>query len=316
MAESESTPSTLALLQQLVTGARPPQDLAELNKMMDSFAPVLNADLPAVGPVHRAVLVREIDRTRVTADVIEPRQGSQHPVLLYLHGGGFVGGNPASHHKLACRFAEAGVLVFNLDYRLAPQHPFPAAFDDCLHAAGWVAQVADRYAGDTTRFVIAGDSAGANLAAAVAGEWAGKTAPRISAALLFYGVFDIVALRRGQLPHTKDPLLTPEVIDMLIDAYLGPAQTPELLADPRVSPIRRAGQMPPCFVVSGTADPLLSQSEAFVRELAVTGVPHEFVTVHAMPHGFLQVEFYPQARQTLDRAIQFLHSHLPPPPTP
>jgi acetyl esterase/lipase len=225
----------------MIESARPPQNVAELGRMLASFAPVLNADPPEVGRVHRSVPVRDVGDARVTADIIEPKTAGLHPVLVYLHGGGFVAGNPASHHKLACRFAEAGFLVVNVDYRLAPEAPFPAALDDCVHATRWTARVAERYGGDPSRLAVAGDSAGANLAAAAAGELARDVdAPRISALLLFYGVLDIVALKREPLPKSKDPLFAPGVIDMLIDAYLGPNPPAELVADPRVSPIRQA----------------------------------------------------------------------------
>jgi hypothetical protein len=104
-----------------------PKTPLEMRSMLDGFAPFLNAGLPEVGALHEAIPVRE----GVTADVVVPRGAGPHPVLVYLHGGGWVCGSPKTHQKLGYRFAEAGYLVFNVDYRLAPEHSFPTPFEDC-----------------------------------------------------------------------------------------------------------------------------------------------------------------------------------------
>jgi acetyl esterase len=105
-----------------------PKTPQEMRGMLEGFAPLLNAELPEVGRFEEAVPVGE----GVTADVVAPKGEGPHPVLVYLHGGGWVCGSPATHRKLAHRFAEAGYLVFNVDYRLAPEHPFPTPFEDCV----------------------------------------------------------------------------------------------------------------------------------------------------------------------------------------
>ena len=110
-----------------------PKTPQEMRAMLDGFAPFMNGELPEVGAFHEAVPVRE----GVTADVVVPKGAGPHPVLVYLHGGGWVCGSPKTHRKLGYRFAEAGTLVFNVDYRLAPEHPFPTPFEDCLAAVRW-----------------------------------------------------------------------------------------------------------------------------------------------------------------------------------
>ena len=104
-------------LSQLVMGS-PPQSAQELRALMDGMSEMLNGDLPEVGAFHDAVLIREVKGVRVTADVLVPKGSGPHPVLVYLHGGGWVAGSPKTHNKLAHRFAEGGYLVFNVDYRL------------------------------------------------------------------------------------------------------------------------------------------------------------------------------------------------------
>src|SRR5262245_64946859 len=154
-----------------------------MRSMLDGFAPLMNGELPAIGGLHEAVAVRE----GVTADVVVPAGAGPHPVLVYLHGGGWVCGSPRTHRKLAHRFAEAGYLVFNVDYRLAPEHPFPTPFEDCLAAVRFAHREAARFGGDPRRLAIGGDSAGGNLSAAVAAALAADAA-RPTAALLIYGV--------------------------------------------------------------------------------------------------------------------------------
>ena len=163
MADSSTT--SFDALTELVT-ANPPRNVHELRALLDNFGALVNTDLPTVGGFHEKVVIHEVDGVAVTADVVRPTGPGPHPVLVYLHGGGWVCGSPATHRKLAYRFAEAGYVVFNVDYRMAPEHPFPAPFDDCVHAIEWVAQEAARFGGDPQHLAVGGDSAGGNLTAA------------------------------------------------------------------------------------------------------------------------------------------------------
>jgi len=285
-----------------------PKSALEMRAMLDGFAPLMNADLPEVGAFHAAVPVRE----GVTADVVVPRGAGPHPVLVYLHGGGWVCGSPKTHQKLGYRFAEAGYLVFNVDYRLAPEHPFPTPFEDCLAAVRFAHREAARFGGDPARFAVGGDSAGGNLSAAVAAALAGDPA-RPKAALLIYGVFDFgmfgdVSLTPGA--DAKAAEIGRDMVEMMVGAYLGKTRSETLLRDPRVSPLTAAAKLPPCHVVVGSADALVTQSEALVKALAAAGVAHEHFVDAGMPHGYAQMEFLPAARPAIDRMVAFLRKHL------
>ena len=247
----------------------------------------------------------------MTADILVPARPGPHPVLVYLHGGGWVAGSPKSHHKLGLRFAEAGFLVVNVDYRLAPEAPFPAPFDDCVFAVRWAAQNAARYGGDPKRLAVGGDSAGGNLTAAVTAHLAGDpSAPAIRAALLIYGVFDFGAFELASAPGTPQEELATKLRDAMVDAYLGAKRDPDLVKDPRVSPLRAAAKLPPSFLVVGTADPLVDQQKVLVAELERANVPHESVILDGMPHGFVQYEFLPPARETIAKMVAFLERNL------
>jgi acetyl esterase len=292
---------------QLLSSMQLPETAEDMRRMLDTFAGFLNAGVPQVGALHEAVPVSE----GVTADVIVPEGAGPHPVLVYLHGGGWICGSPGTHRKLACRFAEAGQLVLNIDYRLAPEHPFPTPFEDCLAAVRWAAQEAGRWGGDASRLAVGGDSAGGNLSAAVAAALADDPA-RPRAALLLYGVFDFAAMDSMEMP--EDFAQTPmagageKLRELMVGSYLG-SDREQHLRDPRVSPVHAADRLPPCHVMVGGADPLVSQAEALVAALARAGVEHEHFVDEAMPHGYAQMEFLPHARPAIDRMVAFLRKH-------
>ena len=309
---SQPQPPSLdpAFLSQLLGSFPLPRSVPELRALLENFAGMLNAGSPAVGALHEQVTIREVEGRGVHADVAVPPGDGPHPVLVYLHGGGWVSGSPRTHRKLAHRFAEAGFLVVNVDYRLAPEHPFPAGFEDCVAAVRWAAREAERFGGDPERLAIGGDSAGGNLSAATAIALARDgSAPRIGAALLLYGVFDFATIREGLDVDERLAEVGRGMVDLMVHSYLGPG-APALLHDPRVSPLHAAEHLPPSFVVVGGADPLVGQARRLADALGQAGVPHEHVLVDGMPHGFAQMEFFPQARQTIDRMVEFLRKHL------
>jgi acetyl esterase len=292
-----------------------PETAADMRSMLNQFAGMMNGGLPEIGAFHEAVPVREADGVQVSADVMVPKGDGPHPVLVYLHGGGWVCGSPATHRKLGHRFAEAGYLTISVDYRLAPEHPFPTPFDDCEFAVRWAAREASRWGGDASRLAIGGDSAGGNLSAAVAAALRDDPdAPRIAAALLIYGVFDFARMD-GALDSTvaANPELVEagaKLVEMMVGSYLGSDAREALMADPRVSPIHSAAKLPPSHVMVGSADGLASQATALVEALDREGVEHEHIVYDGMPHGFSQMEFFPQARQSIDRMVEFLGKHL------
>jgi acetyl esterase len=303
---SEATPD---LLQQLL-GGTVPSSAEEMRAMLDKLGGMLNVGLPEVGAFHEAVPVSE----GVTADVVVPAGEGPHPVLVYLHGGGWICGSPTTHRKLGYRFAEAGFLVLNVDYRMAPEHPFPTPFDDCVAAIRWAHAECTRWGGDPARLAVGGDSAGGNLSAAAAAALTDDPAcPK--AALLIYGVFDFAAF--GDMPVT-DMAEGAEVsqedgdkmIELMVGSYLGSERSDELLRDPRISPLHAAAKLPPSHVVCGSADPLVSQAESLAKALEEAGVVHEHFVDADMPHGYVQMEFLAPARPAIERMIAFLRQTL------
>ena len=284
----------------LLAGFKPPKSIAELRATIDMFAPILNANPPEVGAVHEAVELRP----GLRADVAVPKGAGPHPVVVYLHGGGWVAGTLVGNRKLAMQFAAAGYLTISVDYRLAPEHPFPAGLEDCIFGIKWAVDNARRWNGDAGRLAVGGDSAGGNLTAASllalsAERYAG---PKPRAALLLYGLFDFATA------GAHDPI---GAMEMLARAYLN-GQFPEAFADPRVSPIKgiKAGAMPPSFIICGTADPLLVQSRAFAEALDRADIRNELHAIDSMPHAFMQMDFLPGCAEGHRLMFDFLKRTL------
>ena len=209
------------------------------------------------------------------------------PALVYAHGGGWVFGNLDSHDVLCAQLAlEAGIAVFHVDYRLAPEARFPGAFDDVVAALKWVAAHGASVGIDPTRLAIGGDSAGGNLAAA-ASLWARDNGgPKLLMQLLAYPVTDAVA-RTESYRHFEDGYgLNAVTMEWFFDHY-----TPDKASrgDWRVSPLRAASLagLPPALVVTAGYDPLRDEGRAYAWRLQQDGTQADLVEFGGMLHGFL-----------------------------
>ena len=208
-----------------------------------------------------------------------PATPRPHPVIVYFHGGGWVLGDATSDDPL-CRdlCVRADAVVFSMNYRHAPEHPFPAAFDDGVAALQWVADNAAALGGLPDRLAVAGWSAGGNIAAAVC-QWArDHGGPRISGQLLLTPVTDARPYPSYQ-ENADGYGLTAPLMQWFADLYAGPAD------DPRRSPLRGdlAG-LPPAMVVTCEFDPLRDEGNAYAAALAAAGVPTEHVQARGHTH--------------------------------
>jgi acetyl esterase len=172
------------------------------------------------------------------------------------------------------------VLSVNLDYRLAPKHPFPAALDDVRDAVDWIARHAAPYGGDTKRIAVGGDSAGGNLAIAAALRGPDSFRQRLAGLLLLYGVYDLgAALERAN--HHPGLVLQ-------VKNYIGAAAMSDPLVSPLLAAIPKA--MPRCFVLEGSADRFVGgEARVLASALGRAGVPHDLRIIDGMPHAFLQL---------------------------
>jgi acetyl esterase len=220
---------------------------------------------------------------------------------VYFHGGGFVTGDLDTHDD-ACRTLchDAGVSVLAVDYRLAPEHPFPAAVDDAFSAFRWAAAHAAELGADPARIGVAGDSAGGNLSAVVA-----QLAARDGGATPFLQVliYPTTDMRRGQRSRSlfaRGFLLESDDMDWYDENYLGGAHEKRL--DPRASPVLGADlrRVCPAIVVTAGFDPLRDEGNEYASALEGAGVPTRLVSFDGLIHGFVNMgAVSPAARNAL-----------------
>ncbi len=294
----------IAGLLEMLRSTPPANSIDDLRAVLDASIALINANSPPVGAVHSPLDVA----AGVRADVIVPPGVPPFPVLIYLHGGGWSIGSAASHAKLARQLCVgAAALVVNVDYRLAPEYPFPVPLDDCIAAVRWARDNVRRYGGDPERLAIGGDSAGANLSAAVVNALGSAIAWR--AVLLIYGAFDLPASRRNydRYAPEEDPVLPKHAMDLMLAAYLSGGASAD---DPRVSPLNAdLGHFPPACLVCGTWDPLFGESLTMRDKLQRVGCEAVLHTYAEMPHAFLQLG-PAEADEAIAAACAFLRSHF------
>ena len=220
--------------------------------------------------------------------IYRPDAQAGRAVTVFFHGGGFVVCSIESHDDMCRQLCQrSGTVVVSVDYRLAPEHKFPAAPDDCLAATRWVAAHAHEFGGDATRLVVAGDSAGGNLAAVVALRLRDEGGPALAAQLPLYPVTDHYSVQRASyLERATGHSLTREAMAWFWNHYLQDAAHG---AHPHASPIRadNLAGLPAAYVVTGEYDPLRDEAEDYARRLLEAGVPAEVTRYDDMNHGFL-----------------------------
>ncbi len=210
--------------------------------------------------------------------------GGPHPLLVYYHGGGFTYGDLETHDgvcRILCRHTGAHVLA--IDYRLAPEHPFPAAVDDARAALRWAFANAQRLGADPQRVGVGGDSAGGNLAAVVSQLAARDDGPAPVLQLLIYPATDFTRRRRSRELFGEGFLLTHSEMDWFETNYLGPERTHA--RDPRASPLlaEDLSGLAPAYIVTVAFDPLRDEGEEYASALSQAGTP---VTLRRFP-GFI-----------------------------
>jgi acetyl esterase len=234
------------------------------------------------------------------------------PLMVFFHGSGFVVCSLDTHDGM-CRnlCAGTGCLVVSVDYRLAPEHKFPAAPDDCLAATRWAVANAGALGGDPGRVFVAGDSAGGNLAAVTALRLRDEGGPKLLGQLLIYPVTDYYDPGTASMMENADGYgLTRHGMIWFWDHYLA---SPSDGANPSASPYRAAdlGGLPPALVVTAEYDPLRDEGENYADRLRQAGVPTEMKRWDGMNHGFF---FWPgvvdRAGAAMDEACAWVRSVL------
>ncbi len=232
--------------------------------------------------------------------------------ILFMHGGGCVIGDIETH-DIFCRAlcSDTGATVLSLDYRLAPEYPFPAAVEDTIAALSWLSHKAGELSLDPHRIAVAGDSAGAGLAAVALHETRGRLAAPVRAQALIYPALDL----RGRLPSRKELAqqfpIPRETIEWFFDHYFGTAWP---IADPRASPALYADYtgLPPALIIAAGHDPLRDEGAEYAERLRTAGVAVAYECYEGTIHGFMNLgrvlrNAHGRARQ---RLADWLTQHL------
>lgn len=248
---------------------------AEFRAYYDSRA------MPAMFEVHE---VRDISAAGVPSRLYRPTAATDTGLLVYYHGGGWVIGGLDSHDNVCRSLAvKSGHAVLAVDYRLAPEHPFPAAAEDALCALRWAYENAAELGIDPDRIAVGGDSAGGNLAAVVAQQ---RPVP-VAFQLLIYPATDMTMSHGSHDENKLGPVLSREAMDWFIGHYM-PASSDKRdpLASPLFAPDSLVRGAPPALVVTAEYDPLRDEGEAYGRRLIDNGTQVSTVRFNGQFHSF------------------------------
>ena len=303
VADEEVVPPPLNTIEEIAEfRAQPSRDLSKHN-----------VDLPEDVEVREDALLGEAGGLETRAEIYTPSGGGPFPMLLYMHGGGWCLGKAEYVRKLGMSIASHGHVVVNLDYALAPEHPFPASLQQTIFAARWMTANAGEIGGREGAIAIGGASAGANLAcaaiAALKGEGAvavgelDGTKVEFSSLLLLYGIFNFPLLMEAPGSHAGGFAET-----MYNRAYLGPHYLSRH-RDPMVSPAfaETLGEFPPAYLTIGDQDALLPQSLDMARRLIDREVPTTLSVAAGLNHSFAYIPHkLPDAAAELERMFAWL----------
>jgi acetyl esterase len=284
-------PQSQALIDAAIASGRPP--LHKLANAVEARRVFKETRTPLFPPVPQIGATRDLaipgPGGNIPARLYRPlgsEAATPLPALVFFHGGGWVVGDLDTHDILCRELANrANCAVVSVDYRLAPEHKFPAAFDDSLAATRYVAERARQLGVDASRIAVGGDSAGGNLAAAVAIACRDHGGPALRFQLLIYPATDLAMRTNSHTTLGEGYLLTRDLMRYFVQCY---APDERDWADWRTSPMRAAdlSRLPPAFVAAAELDPLVDEGKQYADRLAAAGVATAYKRYEGMLHGF------------------------------
>jgi acetyl esterase len=259
------------------------------------------------GEPERVHAVEDRDAEGVPVRIYRPAPDDDLPIVVYLHGGGWTIGSVEQYDPVMRQVANAAnAIVVAPEYRLAPEHPFPAALDDCWHALCWTAKNASAFGGDGSRLAVMGDSAGGNLSAVCALQARDAGGPEIAVQVLVYPVTDCDMTTPSYRENRDGYLLTEDEMRWFFHCYTRGDIDP---TDWRISPvrIRDLAGVAPALVLTAQYDPLRDEGEAYARRLAEAGVTVQQHRYDGMVHAFFGLSAaFDASRDAIDRAATAL----------
>lgn len=264
------------------------RDLKEVGGEPEEVARVEDLQIPGPGGAMRL-------------RIYTPEGGRPRPALVYFHGGGWVVCNLDTHDEVCRAIArQSGAVVVSADYRLAPEHKFPAPLEDVCAAALWVAANAERLGIDARRIAVGGDSAGGTLAAVVALRCRDEGGPALALQVLVYPVTNLAAFDTASYREFAEGYhLSRAQMEWFRGHYLA---RPEDAAHPHASPLLAPdlGGLPPALVITAECDPLRDEGEAYAERLVAAGVPVTLTRYPGTIHPFFSLAgVLPEGREAI-----------------
>jgi acetyl esterase len=247
--------------------------------------------------------VEDRDADGVPVRIYRPSADPNLPIFVALHGGGWTIGSVEQYDGIARWLANAsGAVVVSVDYRLAPEHPYPAPLDDCFTALKWAAAHASEIGGDASRIAIGGDSAGGNLAAVCALLARDAGGPQLALQALIYPVTDVDFGTASYVDNGEGYLLEAEQMRWFVESYTAGKVDP---ADWHVSPLRATdlAGVAPAVVLTAEYDPLRDEGELYAERLRDAGVDVEYECFEGMIHSFFGLPAFDKAHDAMDFVV-------------
>jgi acetyl esterase len=284
-------PDAAAVFKAFQDAGRPPYETLTPEQAREFYLagrPVTNPEPPELKSVEELSI--PAPHGSIPARVYTPKTprlaAGLAPCLVFFHGGGWVIGDLDSHDVVCRKLADEGqLIVISVDYRLAPEHKFPAAIDDAIAATRWIAENANKLGIDAGRLAVGGDSAGGNLAAVVAIAARDGNGPAIAGQVLIYPAIDFAMTHPSHSEPETSILLTHTVIKWFRDHYLNGSAD---VHDWRASPARATTLigLPPAYVLTAGADPLRDEGDEYAHRLKQAGVAVTWRHFPGQFHGF------------------------------
>ncbi|HET7322995.1 MAG TPA: alpha/beta hydrolase [Halococcus sp.] len=280
-------------------------DVAESRTQLDTMMDLAGDDPVSVGEVADVSI--PVEDRELSARAYVPDGEGPFPTVAFFHGGGFVLGSLEGYDNF-CRLLanRSACLVVSVDYRLAPEHPWPAGLADAYGATRWLASNAKRFSGDGNRLAVAGDSAGGNLSATVSLLARERGMPDIDQQILLYPATTYLEPMTSRAENASGYFLTAEDLVWFVKQYLDN----ELDAyNPLCFPLsaRDLSDLPPAFIMTNGFDPLRDEGIAYADRLREAGVSVEHTNYESMIHGFLNMEgIVDRAYDGIDEIAAFL----------
>lgn len=296
-----------AVLDQWASAGTPPFEVVGHERARAGYERAPSAEIVHDVARREDRCVEGPDGNEIPVRLYWPAGPGPHPILLFFHGGGWVVGS-LDTHDLTCRALtqKARCLTVSVGYRLAPEHPFPAAAEDCWSATAWAAFHAEALGGDRKRLAVAGDSAGGNLAAVVALLCRDRGGPALAHQVLIYPVTDLDADTPSMIENSTGYGLTRDTMVWLYDCYV---PNPAERTHPYAAPLRAAnlaGLAPATVLVAGH-DPLRDEGIAYATRLTEAGVPTRLLRYDGQIHGFFRMtKLLDQAKAAQDEVAAAL----------